>query len=87
MDYRMLPVVRKLPLSDIFIFITVLYITVFSDLMLAVLVGTLIALLIKLRYFKTKYEHSSISISENNFKQKYNKVSHLYQLLYIVISL
>ena len=74
MDYRMLPVVRKLPLSDIFIFITVLYITVFSDLMLAVLVGTLIALLINLRYFKTKYEHSSISISENNFKQKYNKV-------------
>ena len=42
--------------------------------MLAVLVGILIALLINLRYFKTKYEHSSISISENNFKQKYNKV-------------
>ncbi len=70
LDYRILPVLRKLPLSDLCIFIIVLFITVFHDLILAVGVGVLIAILQSInsikRYIKSDYKHRFISIEESN---------------------
>ena len=40
MDYRILPVLRKLPIADLSIFTIVLVVTVFEDLMIAIAIGT-----------------------------------------------
>ena len=45
LDYRILPVLRKLPITDLIIFIIVLFVTVYEDLMIAVAIGIIIAIL------------------------------------------
>ena len=86
LDYRILPIMRKLPISDLFIFITVLFITVFYDLILAVGVGVLIAIVqsadsIK-RYIKSKHKHQFISIEEYklNLKKYKNESINIFRL-------
>ncbi len=86
LDYRILPIMRKLPISDLFMFITVLFITVFYDLILAVGVGVLIAIVqsadsIK-RYIKSKHKHQFISIEEYklNLKKYKNESINIFRL-------
>ena len=86
LDYRILPIMRKLPISDLFIFITVLFITVFYDLILAVGIGVLIAIVqsadsIK-RYIKSKHKHQFISIEEYklNLKKYKNESINIFRL-------
>jgi len=86
LDYRILPIMRKLPISDLFIFITVLFITIFYDLILAVGVGVLIAIVqsadsIK-RYIKSKHKHQFISIEEYklNLKKYKNESINIFRL-------
>jgi len=45
MDYRILPILKKIPKLDMVIFFIVLFITVFEDLMVAIAVGGIIAVL------------------------------------------
>lgn len=61
MDYRILPVLKKLPYADLAVFIIVLLVTVFEDLMVAIAIGIIFAL------FKSRNEIKSIfkSKSEN----------------------
>ena len=54
MDYRIIPVLKKLPISDLLVFMIVLLITVFEDLMVAIAIGTIFAL------FSSRYELRSI---------------------------
>lgn len=54
MDYRIIPVLKKLPISDLLVFIIVLLVTVFEDLMVAIAIGTIFAL------FSSRYELRSI---------------------------
>ena len=54
MDYRIIPVLKKLPISDLLVFMIVLLITVFEDLMIAIAIGTIFAL------FSSRYELRSI---------------------------
>ena len=68
LDYRILPVLRKLPITDLLIFIVVLFVTVYADLMIAVAIGILLA---SIRYFKeigvtisSKHKHRIVSIEE-----------------------
>ncbi len=58
MDYRILPVLKKLPYADLAVFIIVLLVTVFEDLMVAIAIGIIFAL------FKSRNEIKS------NFKSK-----------------
>ena len=44
MDYRIIPVLKKLPISDLLVFMIVLLVTVFEDLMVAIAIGTIFAL-------------------------------------------
>ena len=86
LDYRILPIMRKLPISDLFIFITVLFITVFYDLILAVGVGVLIAIVQSLdsikRYIKSKHKHQFISIEDYklNLKKYKNESINIFRL-------
>ncbi len=49
LDYRILAVLRKIPITDFCVFVVVLFVTVYSDLMIAVGIGFLLAFL---SYFK-----------------------------------
>jgi len=70
-DYRILPVLRKLPVADLLIFIIVLFVTVYEDLMVAVAIGVIFAILQSLKQIKevitSTYHHRVISISESDF--------------------
>ena len=54
MDYRIIPVLKKLPISDLLVFMIVLLVTVFEDLIVAIAIGTIFAL------FSSRYELRSI---------------------------
>ena len=77
LDYRILPVLKKLPINDLLIFIIVLFVTIYQDLMIAVAIGVIFALI---RYIKEIrltlkkiYQHKIICLSESNFcPQKYS---------------
>ena len=43
LDYRILPIIRRLPMTDLLVFIIVLLVTVYQDLMIAVAIGVLLA--------------------------------------------
>ena len=73
MDYRILPILKRLPLSDILIFAIVLLITVFGDLIVAVGIGVIIASLIQIKNFRLKYSHKFIHISESGLSSKSKK--------------
>ena len=45
MDYRILPFLKKIPLTDLFIFTIVLFVTVLEDLMIAIVIGIVFAVL------------------------------------------
>ena len=67
LDYRILPVLRKIPLMDLLVFITVLCVTVYKDLMVAVAVGSLF---IFIRYFKElrfNYKHKNIPLDKSDY--------------------
>ena len=78
LDYRILPVLRKLPISDLVIFCIVLFITVYADLMIAVLIGVLFAFFKSIKeiklIFKSDYNHKIIPLLESDFiPENYNK--------------
>jgi len=69
LDYRILPVLRKIPISDLLIFIVVLFVTVYQNLMVAVAVGVIIAILKSLNELisKSNYKYKMVSILDSDF--------------------
>ncbi len=84
LDYRILPILRKIPITDLLIFIIVLLITVFQNLMIAVIVGFIFACI---RFFKeikltwnSNLSHKIIPFSESDFsfeKDQNNELKNL----------
>ena len=74
LDYRIIPILRKIPITDLLIFIIVLFITVYQDLMVAVLVGVSIAFFKSINEIYTSLKlsnkHKIISFSNSNFVLK-----------------
>ncbi len=74
LDYRILPVLRKLPISDLLVFVIVLFITVYADLMIAVAIGVVFALLKSFKEviltFKSTYQHKTMHLSKSDFAMK-----------------
>ena len=58
MDYRIIPVLKKIPILDLIVFLVVLFITVYEDLMIAITIGIVIALLGNLKQFKKAFKSS-----------------------------
>ena len=77
MDYRILPVIRKIPKTDLLIFCVVLFITVYEDLMVAIAVGICIAIIANFKEFKSSLslsnQYSSKTFAHSNFSKKDNK--------------
>ena len=77
MDYRILPVIRKIPKTDLLIFCVVLFITVYEDLMVAIAIGICIAIIANFKQFKSSLslsnQYSSKTFSHSNFSKKDNK--------------
>ena len=74
MDYRILPIIKKLPTTDLIVFIIVLFVTVYEDLMVAVAIGVIFAVL-KSRneiksMIKSKFTHKIISLSDSEYSPK-----------------
>lgn len=74
LDYRILPVLRKIPKLDLLVFIIVLFVTVYEDLMIAVAIGVIFSLLSYIKEVKltinSNYKHQNIPISESDFNSK-----------------
>ena len=71
LDYRILPVLRKIPTNDLLIFMIVLFVTVYEDLMIAVLVGLIFAIFKSLKEIKkvlnSNCNHKVINFSDSVF--------------------
>ena len=67
LDYRILPILRKLPIVDLLIFIVVLFVTVYADLLIAVAIGIAFACLRYFKELKSKYSHQIIPFSKSDF--------------------
>ncbi len=74
LDYRILPVLRKIPTMDLLVFIIVLFVTVYEDLMIAVAIGVAFSLLRYIKEIKltinSNYIHRNIPISKSDFNSK-----------------
>ena len=73
LDYRILPILRKLPITDLLVFMIVLFITVYQNLLIAVLVGVIFIILVSIREIKSvicsKYEYKVHSLSNSELKK------------------
>jgi len=67
LDYRILPVLKKLPLSDLLAFIIVLFVTVYEDLMIAIAIGVTFAFFRFIHEVSTTYQHKNIPFSKSDF--------------------
>ena len=73
LDYRIIPVLRKLPKIDLLVFIIVLFVTVFADLMIAVFIGIIFSCIGSIKELKITLKsnlHSILPISESDFISK-----------------
>lgn len=74
MDYRILPIIKKLPNTDLIVFIIVLFVTVYEDLMVAVAIGVIFAVLKSLNQIKSivksNFKHKIISLQDSKFSPK-----------------
>ena len=71
MDYRILPVLRNLPIMDLLVFVIVVIITVYADLLVAVLIGVTLILIKSVKEIistlNSQYIHKVMPLSESNF--------------------
>ena len=74
MDYRILPVLKRIPLIDLIVFAVVLFVTVYEDLMIAIAIGIVIALLGNINQIKKAFnsskKHQVIPISKSEIFKK-----------------
>ena len=73
LDYRILPVINKLPTKDLIIFCMVLFITVYEDLMVAITIGVIFAVLSSLKDLKNIFKEKNIYDFIDFFDSDYAK--------------
>ena len=73
LDYRIITLINKLPLKDLIIFCTVLFVTVYEDLMIAIAIGIIFAVLSSLKdlksIFREKGDYQFLNISNSDYKE------------------
>jgi len=60
LDYRIIPLINKLPTKDLIIFCMVLFITVYEDLMVAITIGVIFALLSSIKDLKNIFKEKNV---------------------------
>ena len=82
LDYRIIPVINKLPTKDLIIFCMVLFITVYEDLMVAITIGVIFAVLSSMKdlknIFKEKNVFAFVDFSDSDYAKALdtNKMNH-----------
>ena len=71
LDYRILPILKKLPILDLFIFGIVLFITIKYNLMVAVFIGVMIALIGSIKDLKNIIQNQTNHELVPFFKSKF----------------
>ena len=89
LDYRVLPILKKLPITDLLVFAIVLFVTVYEDLMIAVAIGVAFAIFrsfkeVKLT-FNSSFHHKITPLSESDFISKQDNKRELANLLVSVL--
>ena len=73
LDYRIMPLINKLPLKDLIIFCTVLFVTVYEDLMIAIAIGIIFAVLSSLKdlksIFRERGNYQFVNIKNFDYKE------------------
>tara|TARA_B100001564_G_scaffold359532_1_gene381702 strand:+ start:306 stop:2012 length:1707 start_codon:yes stop_codon:yes gene_type:complete len=73
LDYRIIQVINKLPIKDLIIFFMVLFITVYEDLMVAITIGVIFAVLSSIKdlknIFKEKNNYAFVDFSESEYAE------------------
>ena len=73
LDYRIIPVINKLPIKDLIIFCMVLFITVYEDLMVAITIGVIFAVLSTIKdlknIFKEKNVFAFVDFSDSDYAE------------------
>ncbi|MEL0173628.1 MAG: SulP family inorganic anion transporter [bacterium] len=73
LDYRIIPVINKLPTKDLIIFCMVLFITVYEDLMVAITIGVIFAVLSSIKdlknIFKEKNVFAFVDFSDSDYAE------------------
>ncbi|OUV03781.1 MAG: hypothetical protein CBC40_06080 [bacterium TMED80] len=71
LDYRIIPVINKLPIKDLIIFCMVLFITVYEDLMVAITLGVIFAIFSSIKdlknIFKEKNIYAFVDFSDSDY--------------------
>ena len=84
MDYRILPVLKKIPILDLIVFIVVLFVTVYEDLMIAIGIGIAMSMIGHAKHFKilftSKVIHKIVPISETEFYSSEQDLKNLGEL-------
>ena len=73
LDYRIIPVINKLPIKDLIIFCLVLFVTVYEDLMIAITIGVIFAVLSSMKELKNIFNGENIHTSIDFFDSDYAK--------------
>ena len=82
LDYRIIPVINKLPTKDLIIFCMVLFITVYEDLMVAITIGVIFAVLSSIKdlknIFKEKNVFAFVDFSDSDYAKGLdtNEINH-----------
>ena len=62
LDYRVVPILQRLPLLDLFVFLIVMLITIFYNLIFAVIIGVILSVIGSIKFIRSKKNHRIISI-------------------------
>ena len=88
LDYRIMPLINKLPLKDLIIFCTVLFVTVYEDLMIAIAIGITFAVLSSLKdlksVFKEKGDYQFLNINNPDYKEGLKLKSSNYSIINVL---
>ena len=91
LDYRILPVLRNIPIADFLVFIIVLFVTAYGHLMTAVGIGVAFACLSYIKEvtsaLKSTYNHQIIPFSKSNFVSENHNIEQLDKLPISVLQL
>ncbi|MDP6852605.1 MAG: SulP family inorganic anion transporter [Candidatus Marinimicrobia bacterium] len=80
LDYRILPVLRKLPVTDLWVFGIVLFVTVYEDLMVAIAIGVIFAFFRFVQEVSTTYQHKNIPFAQSYYALKEKTLHELEKL-------
>jgi len=79
LDYRIIPIIRKLPPTDLLVFFIVVFVTIYEDLMVAVAIGVILYFIrfikeIRLTFI-SKYQHQIFPLSTSDFyKESHHQI-------------